>query len=60
VSTGYYVPDVTPDPHADPKEIARLMATPGATAGMSLALLNSMVARELLQESVDNPKVVTY
>jgi hypothetical protein len=49
VTTGYYVPDVTPDPRADPKEVARIMATPGAAARMSLELLNVTVARELLR-----------
>ena len=49
MTTGYYVPDVTPDPRADPKEVARIMATPGAAARMSLELLNVTVARELLR-----------
>jgi hypothetical protein len=49
VSTGYYVPDVTPDPHADPKKVAQLMSTPGAPARMSLELLNGFLAREILQ-----------
>ncbi len=49
VTSGYYVPDVTPDPRTDPKEFARMMATPGAVARWSLEQLNATVARELLR-----------
>jgi hypothetical protein len=47
VTTGFYVPDVAPDPRANLAETQRLMTTPGAAARRSLELLENEVAREM-------------
>jgi len=49
VSTGYYVPEVVPDPRADPAEFVRLTADPEAASRLALAMLNAAQARRSLR-----------
>ena len=50
VSTGHYVPDITPDPHADPALFLRMTSDPDAAARRALAMLNASLVLRLLHD----------